>query len=73
VNHHVSGDAVPAGYREGALGLLRYNWGDAYLIGEADGVWTAQRRDTGHTLTAASAGELREAIVADYATNPVPR
>jgi hypothetical protein len=57
-----------------ALESLRWHWGDAYAVScPAPGTWLAQRRDTRETLGAASAEELRDAILADYIPRPVPR
>jgi hypothetical protein len=57
-----------------ALADLRHHWGEAYTIGRmGDGLWLAQRRDDRTMLRAATAGELREAIAADYRQRPVPR
>jgi hypothetical protein len=59
---------------DGQLAELRHHWGSAYLIVcNHLGQWKADRRDNGATLTADSAGELRDAIVADYTRQPVPR
>ena len=63
-----------AGY-ESDLGELRWHWGSAYRIQYWPGpcLWLAQRRDTGETLKADSAGALHSRIVADYTARPVPR
>ena len=60
---------------EDSLGELRFHWGGAYRVSYLPGhdLWLAQRSDDGATLTADSAGELRQMIVADYTANPVPR
>jgi hypothetical protein len=57
------------------LEALRWHWGDAYLIHyiETAGKWVAQRRDSHATISAESAGELRDLILADYNDRPVPR
>lgn len=60
-------------YRDRALNHLRWNWGEAYDIGEGLGAWRAVRRDNGVTLVAADPAELKSLIVADYARQPVPR
>lgn len=57
-----------------ALEALDWNWGDAYEITEKDGLWRAVRRDgLGGALEAASAEDLRDLIMDDYMTRPVPR
>jgi hypothetical protein len=45
----------------------------AYLITGAAGHWIAQRRDDSRTLTASGPGDLRELMIEDYETRPVPR
>jgi hypothetical protein len=55
------------------LAELRYHWGSAYSISYHLGTWQAVRADTGETLTASTAGELRGKIRADYRAHPVPR
>ena len=60
-------------YRDDALRYLQWNWGEAYEITEALGVWRAVRRDSQKTLIATEATDLRDEIVADYEANPVPR
>ncbi len=52
---------------------LRWHWGGAYDITEGSGAWRAVRADNQVTLVAASAGELRALIVADYGRRPVRR
>ena len=59
--------------RDEALNMLRWNWGEAYEITEALGVWRAVRCDTQRTLVASAPDELRVLIIADYSENPVPR
>jgi hypothetical protein len=63
------------GYPDAATPLedLRWNWGEAYRIDHYGLVWLAQRRDDRSTLRAESVGELRNLIIADYTTRPVPR
>jgi hypothetical protein len=58
-----------------ALDALEFDWGEAYMIGRDDerGWWAARRDRIGGLLTAPGAEELREAIRADYALEPVPR
>jgi hypothetical protein len=60
---------------ERALEALRWNWGEAYLIGwDVVRDWWANRRDgLGGDITAAGPDELRAAILADYTLKPVPR
>ena len=50
----------------GALKDLRRNWGGAYEITAASGVWRAMRLDNQATLIAIGPGELRDLITADY-------
>jgi len=52
---------------------LSWNWGQAYDLAVTRAGWVAKRLDNGRALVAASAGELRELIVADYAAQPVAR
>jgi len=58
-----------------ALEALRWNWGEAYLIGHDDerGWWAARRDRIGSLLTGTDADGLRAAIRADYALKRVPR
>jgi len=60
-------------YTAGALKDLRRNWGGAYEITAAPGVWRAMRLDNQATLIAIGPGELRDLITADYTARPVPR
>jgi hypothetical protein len=53
--------------------LLKWNWGEAYLITGAAGKWIAHRRDNGRMLIASGPAELRGLIIADYAVQPVAR
>jgi hypothetical protein len=51
---------------------LRFHWGETYRICSDGKVWTASPHEhPTNVLTAASAGELRRAIVADYQGRPV--
>ena len=59
-------------YIAGALKDLRRNWGGAYKITGAPGVWRAMRMDNQATLIAIGPGELRDLITADYTARPVP-
>jgi hypothetical protein len=52
---------------------LKWHWGGAYDVSEGSGAWRAVRADNQVTLVAASAGELRDLIAADYGRRPVPR
>jgi hypothetical protein len=52
---------------------LTWNWGEAYVISYADGLWLAQRRDNRETLRADDPEALRDAIIKDYAARPVRR
>jgi len=57
-----------------ALEALRFGWGDAYVITVTGGLWKARRRDgLGGVIEARSAEGLRDAIMDDYLTKPVPR
>lgn len=60
---------------EAPLEDLRWHWGSAYLIHyfKTADKWVAQRRDSQATISAGSAGELRQMITDDYARRPVPR
>ena len=60
-------------YIAGALKDLRRNWGGAYKITGAPGVWRAMRMDNQARLIAIGPGELRDLITADYTARPVPR
>jgi hypothetical protein len=56
------------------LADLRFHWSDAYVIERTGPVtWLAARRDGRGAVHANSAGELRDAIRADYERRPVPR
>lgn len=60
---------------EEQLAELRHHWGDAYVIEHTSpDRWLAKRRDEmPGWLICDSAGELMEAISADYTKCPVPR
>ena len=60
-------------YIAGALKDLRRNWGGAYKITGALGVWRAMRLDNQARLIAIGPGELRDLITADSTARPVPR
>lgn len=68
-------DKQPSAVNEDVLEVLRFGWGDAYLIGHDDerGYWAARRDRIGGLLTASDPEELRNAINEDYAVKPVPR
>jgi hypothetical protein len=57
------------------LEALRWDWGEAYLIGHDDerGWWAARRDRIGSLLTGADPDALRGQIRADYALKRVPR
>lgn len=55
------------------LNHLRWNWGEAYEIGVAGGLWYARRLDGRGKLEEAGPEALRAAILADYLAVPVPR
>ena len=59
--------------RDETLNMLRWNWGEAYEITVASGVWRAVRYDNQRTIVATDPDGLRTLIVADYANQPVPR
>lgn len=52
---------------------LRWHWGDAYEITEANGVWRAVRLDNQVSLIASDGVNLRDLIVDDYSRRPVDR
>ena len=52
---------------------LSWNWGRAYDLAVTRAGWVAKRLDNGRALVAASAGDLRDLIVADHAAEPVSR
>lgn len=55
------------------LSDLRFHWGEAHEITEALGVGRAVRGDNQVSVLATSPGELRDEIIADYTSHPVPR
>jgi hypothetical protein len=61
--------------RDQALKALRWNWGDAFELGEDDEHgWRAERRDgIGGLITAADPGELDVLVDTDYGLMPVSR
>jgi hypothetical protein len=55
---------------------LDYHWGGddgAYEFSRRGRLWVAVRRDNGREVTAGSGRELRDAVMADYTAEPVPR
>ena len=56
-----------------SLDDLRWHFGEAYLIEQADGRWIAQRKDSHATMSAGSPDQLLGLIRADYTAHPVPR
>lgn len=56
---------------EQSLENLRWHWGDAYEISFTGSACIARRRDNNHELTADTAEDLHDLVVADYATQPV--
>jgi len=56
-----------------AIGSLIWNWGEAYVISYANGLYHAERRDNGAQVHAPDPGQLDREIQADYAAQPVPR
>jgi hypothetical protein len=59
--------------RDEALKDLRWNWGGAYEITEALGVWRAVRLDNQRSLIATEPKYLWELIRRDYKRQPVLR
>ena len=56
-----------------AIGSLVWNWGEAYVISYANGLYHAQRRDNGAQVHAPDPELLDREIQADYSAQPVPR
>jgi len=56
-----------------AIGSLVWNWGKAYIITYANGLYHAERRDNGAQVHAPDPGQLDHEIQADYSARPVPR
>ncbi len=56
-----------------AIGSLISNWGEAYVISYANGLYHAERRDNGAQVHAPDTGQLDREIQADYTARPVPR
>lgn len=60
--------------RNSELEYLKWDWDDAYSISAIDDEYCAVRRDhPSRMVRAKTVAELREKIVADYATKAVPR
>ena len=55
------------------LAYLQSNWGEAYEITEALGVWRAVRLDNQRVILGRDASELHTLIVDDYIADPVRR
>jgi hypothetical protein len=63
-----------AGEDDPALEALRFDWGEAYVLGsDGDGYWALRRDGLGGKITAGGADELRKAIREDYELKKVPR
>ena len=56
-----------------AIGHLIWNWGEAYVISYANGLYHAERRDNWAQVHAPDPEQLDREIQADYAARPVPR
>ena len=56
-----------------AIGNLISNWGVAYIITLANGLYHAERRDNGAQVHAPDPEQLGREIQADHAARPVPR
>jgi hypothetical protein len=56
-----------------AIATLVWNWGEAYVISFANGLYHAERRDDGAQVHAPDPGQLDREIQADYSARPVPR
>jgi hypothetical protein len=56
-----------------AIGRLTRNWGDAYVISYANGLYHAERRDNGAQVHTPDPGQLDREIEADCAARPMPR
>lgn len=56
-----------------ALDVLDFHWGAAYDLAVTRTGWVAKRLDNGRPLVAATPGELRDLIIADYTAQPVAR
>lgn len=68
-------DDGPRPWDEAALEAIRFDWGDAYMIGRDDerGWWAGRRDRIGGLIAKADPEELRRAIADDYSVKPVPR
>ena len=56
-----------------AIGSLVWNWGEAYVISYANGLYHAQRRDNGAQVHAPDPEQLDREIQGDCSARPVPR
>jgi hypothetical protein len=55
------------------VGKLIRQWGEAYVITYANGLYHAERRDDGAQVHAPDPEQLGREIQADHAARPVPR
>ena len=55
-----------------AIGKLIWNWGEAYVISYANGLYHAERRDNGAQVHAPDPEQLSREIQADNAARQVP-
>ena len=56
-----------------AIGNLVWNWGEAYIVSYANGLYHAERRDNRAQVHAPDPQQLGREIHADYIARPVPR
>jgi hypothetical protein len=56
-----------------ALADLRHHWDDAYQIRYESGEFVAVRADNGAQIRCPTAGDLHDALLADYLVKPVHR
>ena len=56
-----------------AIGNLIWNWGEAYIVTYANGLYHAERRDNGAQVHAPDPQQFGREIHADYVARPVPR
>jgi hypothetical protein len=57
---------------QAALHDLDHHWGEAYDLALTGAGWVAKRLDNGRALVANGPDGLRDLIVADFSTEPVP-
>ena len=55
-----------------AIGNLVWNWGEAYVISYANGLYHAERRDNGAQVHAPDPEQLGREIQADYSRGRYP-